>query len=72
MVEEARRAESTIVCHATLYGGADHHAACRGFFDRYPTRPLQLAERLGLIELDPPPGGDGCGWTSSGSPSRVR
>lgn len=52
MVDDARRDESTIVCHKTLDGD---HAVCRGFFDRYPTQPLQIAERLGLIvEIQPP------------------
>lgn len=47
MVDTAKANESTIVCHATL----DHkkQAACRGFFDRYSTQTLQIAERLGLI-----------------------
>jgi hypothetical protein len=52
MVDAARRDDSTIVCHATLPG---ENAACRGFFDRYPTAPLQIAERLGLITFVDPP-----------------
>lgn len=48
MVDRARKDESTIVCHSTLY--TDERAACRGFFDRYATAPLQIAERLGMIE----------------------
>ena len=52
MIDEARGHESTIVCHATL--GAAQNAACRGFFDRYPTQPLQIADRLGLVTfIDP-------------------
>lgn len=47
MVDDAKRDDSTIVCHDTLDTGK--HAACRGFFDRFPTAPLQIAERLGLI-----------------------
>lgn len=47
MVDEAKGHESAIVCHATL--GTDSNAVCRGFFERYPTTPLQLAERLDLI-----------------------
>lgn len=52
MVDEATRDDSTIVCHATLDGD---NAACRGFFDRFPTTSLQIAERLGFIDfIDPP------------------
>jgi hypothetical protein len=47
MVDEARGHESAIVCHQTLDGD---NAVCRGFFERYPTTPLQIAERIGLIE----------------------
>jgi hypothetical protein len=46
MVDEARGHESAIVCHQTLDGD---NAVCRGFFERYPTTPLQIAERTGLI-----------------------
>lgn len=54
MIDEARRNESCIPCHSLLNSGAD--ACCRGFFDRYPTQPLQIAERLGLIVfVDPYP-----------------
>lgn len=52
MVDDARKDQSTIVCHKTLDGD---NAACRGFFDRFPTQPLQIAERLGLIREVPPP-----------------
>jgi hypothetical protein len=48
MVALATRNESAIVCHDTLDGD---NAVCRGFFDRHPTQPLQVAERLGLIEF---------------------
>lgn len=47
MVEEAKAEETAIVCHSTLDGD---NAVCRGFFDKYPTQPLQVAERLNLIE----------------------
>lgn len=47
MVDSATRKDSTIVCHATLDGP---NAACRGFFDKHKTQPLQIAERLKLIE----------------------
>ena len=46
MVDEAREHDSAIVCHQTL---SDDNAVCRGFFERYATTPLQIAERLGLI-----------------------
>jgi len=47
MVRDAVKAESTIICHSTLEGA---QACCRGFFDRHATAPLQIAERIGLIE----------------------
>jgi hypothetical protein len=49
MVLEASKNDSTIVCHATLIDGRNENAACRGFFDRYATAPLQIAQRMGLI-----------------------
>lgn len=53
MVAEAKANESAIICHSTLYRAGADNAICRGFYDRHPTQPLQIAERLGLIELDP-------------------
>lgn len=51
MVDEAIAAESCIVCHQTLDGDG---AVCRGFYDRYQTPPLQIAELLGVVrEVDP-------------------
>lgn len=47
MVKEAVKAESCIVCHETYDG---KHAVCAGFFEKYATAPLQIAERLGYIE----------------------
>ena len=47
MVEEATKNGSTIICHQTLAGD---NSACRGFFDKYKTQPLQIAERLGLVK----------------------
>ena len=46
MVDEAREHQSAIVCHSTLDGD---NAVCRGFFDRFATAPLQIAERCGLV-----------------------
>lgn len=48
MVKAATKNESAIICHATLDGD---NAVCRGFFDKHPTAPLQIAERLGLVKL---------------------
>lgn len=53
MIEDAQRDDSAIVCHSTLEPGVDN-AVCRGFYDRYKTTPLQLAERLGMIVEDEP------------------
>lgn len=53
MVEDSVAAESAIICHKTLEEwpeGDGGNAVCRGFFDRYPTQPLQVADRLGMIE----------------------
>lgn len=53
MVAETKANESAIICHSTLYRDHVDNAVCRGFYDRHPTQPLQIAERLGLIEFDP-------------------
>lgn len=57
MVAEAKQADSAIICHSTLYQQGVRNAVCRGFFDRHPTTPLQVAERLRLIE-----------WQQAGEP----
>jgi hypothetical protein len=52
MVKEATAAQTAIICHSTLPyhpKGGDEQAVCRGFFDRHPTQPLQIAERLDMI-----------------------
>lgn len=45
-----------LVCHQTLEyhpkGGLE--SVCRGFFERYPTTPIELAEQMGLIEWTSP------------------
>lgn len=46
MVKQAVKANSCIVCHSTLGG---RQAVCRGFFDQFPTKPLQIATTLNLI-----------------------
>lgn len=48
MVEHVWRNESCIPCHKTL--DQKEQAVCRGQFDTAKTQPLQIAERLGLIE----------------------
>lgn len=52
VVDEALADDSAIICHSTLDG--DENAVCRGFFDRYDTTPLRLAQALGVVEFDPP------------------
>jgi len=52
MVTEARANASAIICHSTLYQDGVDNAVCRGFYDRYRTQPLQIADRLGLIAFD--------------------
>lgn len=54
MVREALRDESAIICHSTLYEEGVDNAVCFGFFDRHLTQPLQVAQRLGIIEWDEP------------------
>jgi hypothetical protein len=57
MVREALDADSAITCHSTLYRADVGPAVCRGFSDG-PGRhvsPLQIADRLGMIEFDPVP-----------------
>lgn len=53
MIDEAIANDSCIPCHHRLMmaGCTDGDAVCRGFFDRYKTQPLQVAERLQLIEF---------------------
>lgn len=58
MVRDAKRAESCIPCHSTIYRDDVQPAVCRGFFDRHATQPLQVAERLGMIDFDPVPEAD--------------
>jgi hypothetical protein len=48
---------ATVVCHSTLYGGAEHHAICRGWYDRlaHEDHILRLALIADVIEFDPVP-----------------
>jgi hypothetical protein len=53
LVAQARANESAIICHTTLADDGTGNAACRGFYDRHLTQPLQIAQRLGLVSFDP-------------------
>jgi hypothetical protein len=48
MLAEVRRSDGCIPCHETL--GLPEQAVCRGQFEVLKTAPLQIAERLGVIE----------------------
>lgn len=48
MVRDATRKQSCIPCHDTLSG---EQAICRGFFEKHPTQPIQVAHRLGFVEF---------------------
>lgn len=50
MIESATRDQSSIVCHQTIHQRGVDNLACRGFYDKHPTQPLQLARRLGMVE----------------------
>lgn len=47
MVADATRDDGCIPCHKNLERPGQ--AVCRGFYDRHPTQPLQIAQRLGYI-----------------------
>lgn len=49
MVRDATRNQSCIPCHSTLSG---KQSVCYGFFKLHATAPLQIAERMGLVEMD--------------------
>lgn len=48
MISDACKNESAIICHSTLNGP---NAVCKGFFDKHKTQSLQIAERLGYLQL---------------------
>lgn len=50
MVTTVKATESYVVCHQTLDRRPRQRVICRGSFDRYKTRIIQLAERMGFIE----------------------
>ncbi len=47
MVRDSCAQDTAIICHETLDG---NKAVCRGFYERHPTLPLILADKLGRIE----------------------
>jgi hypothetical protein len=47
LVAASVKDDASIACHETLGGG---NSVCRGFFDRHKTTPLQIAERLKMVE----------------------
>ena len=49
MIAEAIKGESAIICHSTLDGD---NVVCRGFFDKHKTPLLQIAERLGFLQME--------------------
>lgn len=56
MVQDARRDESCIPCHNTIYRTDVKPAICRGFYDLpHPPMPIQVAERLNMLVFDPAP-----------------
>jgi hypothetical protein len=51
MVAGSVKDDASIPCHETTYGDCkEGESVCRGFFDSYKTTPLQVAERLNMIE----------------------
>lgn len=54
MVKEVQKRDSCIPCHETTHGQAEGEAICRGFYEKFPTLPIRLAEAIGkLVELEP-------------------
>lgn len=49
MCAQADRNDSAIICHDTLDG---LNSVCRGYYDRYSSSTLRLAEAVGVIEFD--------------------
>lgn len=52
MVDDVRQHDSYVVCHQTL--GDDLGVVCRGSYEAAYTSPLQIADRLGFVELVTP------------------
>lgn len=56
IVNEASSEDGSIVCHQTLEDmGSGENAVCLGFFDRYKTTILQIAERMNVLKFVPAP-----------------
>lgn len=55
MVADATAMDGCIPCHSTL--DEPVQAICRGFYDKHPTQPLQIAGRLGFVVFDDLPEG---------------
>jgi hypothetical protein len=52
MVEEATKRQSCIPCHKTILGEDRRgEAICRGFYEKHPTVPLQLAAAMGKVRF---------------------
>ena len=49
MINEAKKADSPIICHQTLTYKKEH-AVCRGFYDNHATYLLQVASHIGIVE----------------------
>lgn len=54
MVEEAQKRDSCIPCHETTFGQAEGEAICRGFYEKFTTLPIRLAESMDRIILVSP------------------
>ncbi len=50
MAKDVQATEGYVTCHTTLDRPLRQRVICRGSFDRYKTRIIQVAERMGFIE----------------------
>ena len=48
MVRQSKENDSAIVCHDT---SGKYNAVCRGFLDKHFCGPVELADRLGILEM---------------------
>lgn len=53
IIDENLKADTALICHKTTYEQKPDENVCKGFFDAYGDEitALQIAERMGLIEL---------------------
>jgi hypothetical protein len=52
MVKAVTKAQSCIPCHKTILGEDERgEAVCRGFYEKHPTAPLQLAAAMGKVRF---------------------